>query len=223
MGKTVLGVCRREQSSSQCQLSLPFSPESGEFVVERFGLCQGFLELSSGRSSCTEKRVDPLKEIVRSDAERVEICLKLFLAEIVGFVDRIKDLDKAVNSSCQATSHQVNFSTRGRLGGIVERESGAPKEVFDDGLLEMRGVMGNLCLETLDRLVRVVEGTANSNLCTIHEAVKAIGRLLPVIGAHEALIAVIDGRGDKVKVPVEQIDTLASYRIWSMSNGWFSS
>jgi hypothetical protein len=59
-----------------------------------------------------------------SDAERVEICLKLFLAEIVGFVESIKDLDKAVNSSCQATRHQVHFSTRGRLGGIVERESG---------------------------------------------------------------------------------------------------
>jgi hypothetical protein len=118
-------------------------------------------------------------------------------------------LDKAVNSSCQATRHQVNFSTRGRLGGIVERESGAPKEVFDDGLLEMRGVMGNLCLETLDSLIRVVEGTANSGLCAIHEAVKAIGGLLPVIRAHEALIAVIDGRGDKVKVPIEKIDTLA--------------
>jgi hypothetical protein len=107
----LLAACRREWSSSQCQLSLPFSPWSGEFVVKRFGFCQGFLELNIGSSSCTEKRVDPLKEIVRSDAERVEICLKLFLAEIVGFVDSIKDLDKAVNSSCQTTSHQVNFST----------------------------------------------------------------------------------------------------------------
>jgi len=96
--------------------------------------------LSTGRSGCTQKRVDSLKEIFRPQAKRTEICRKLFLTEIVGFVESIKDLDKAVNSSCQTTRHQVNFSTRGRLVGIVERESGAPEEVFDDGLLEMRGV-----------------------------------------------------------------------------------
>ena len=78
------------------------------------------------------------KETVRSDAERVEICLQLFLAERGGFVERLKDLDKAVNRSSRAASHQVHFATRGRLEGSVERESGVPEEVLDDGLLEMR-------------------------------------------------------------------------------------
>src|SRR5258706_12770974 len=86
----LLAACRRERSSSQCQLSLPFSPWSGEFVVKRFGFCQGFLERNIGRSSCTEKGVDSLKEIVRSDGERGEIWLKLFLAEMGSFVDSIK-------------------------------------------------------------------------------------------------------------------------------------
>jgi hypothetical protein len=129
----------------------------------------------------------------------------------VGFVDSIEDLDKAVNGSCQATGDEVDLSTRCRLGGIVKRESGTPKKVLDDSLLEMRGVVSNLCLEALDHLVRVVEGTADRGFCTVHEAMKAIGGLLPIVGANMASITVIEGRGDEVDVPIEKIDTLTPY------------
>ncbi len=102
----------------------------------------------------------------------------------------------------------VDFSTRGRLGGIVKRESSTPKEVLDDSLLQMRGVVGNFCLEALDHVVRIVEGTADRGFCTVHEAMKAIGGLLPIVGANMASIAVVDGGGDEVDVSIEKIDAL---------------
>src|SRR5260370_17428478 len=99
------------------------SPESGEFAVERFGFSQGFLELSTGRSGCTQKRVDSLKEVFRPQAKRTEDCRKLFLTEIVGFVDGMEDLDKSVNGSCQATGDEADLPPRRGLGGILKRES----------------------------------------------------------------------------------------------------
>ena len=86
------------------------------------------------------------------------------------------------------TQHQVNFSTRGRFVGVVERKSSTPEESVDDGLLKTRGILGNLGLEMFDHLVRVTKGTTNLNLGAIYETVKAIGWLLPVIGAHMASV-----------------------------------
>ena len=108
----------------------------------------------------------------------------------------------------QPVTMDVDFSTRGRLGGIVKRESSTPKEVLDDSLLQMRGVVGNFCLEALDHVVRIVKGTADRGFCTVHEAMKAIGGLLPIVGANMASIAIVDGGGDEVDVSIEKIDAL---------------
>ncbi len=180
-------------------------------MIECFRLCQGFLELSAGGSRCTQKRGDPLQELFWLEAERTQICRQRFLAEVVGFVDGIEDLDKAVNGSCETPGEDVDFSMRGGLGGIVKCESGTPEKVLDNGLPQMGGVVGNLCLEALDHVLRVVEGTADRGFCTVHEAMKAIGGLLPIVGANVACIAVVDGAGDEVDVSIEKIDTLTPY------------
>lgn len=117
-----------------------------------------------------------------------------------------------MNGSCQTTSDEIDFSACSRLVGIVERESGTPEEFFDDSLLEVRRILDHLCFEALDHVIRVVERAADGCLCAIHEAVKAIGRLLPVIGANDATITLIERRGDEVNVAVEKIDALAPYR-----------
>src|SRR5712692_4430405 len=42
----------------------------------------------------------------------------------------------------------------------------------------------------------------------LHEAMKAIGGLLPIVGANLACIAVVDGGGDEVDVSIDKIDPL---------------
>src|SRR5579859_1598594 len=113
-----------------------------------------------------------------------------------------------MNGSCQTTSDNIDLPTRGSLRGILKGEPGGPEETLDDSLLEMRGILGNLCLEPLDYMIRIVERTADHGFCTIHEAMKAISGLLPIVGANMANIAIVEGGGDKIDVSIQKIDTL---------------
>ena len=70
-------------------------------------------------------------------------------------------------------------------------------------------VMMMVCFKLFKNAIGVIEGLVDLGLSTIHVAVKAIGGLLPVIRANNALIAVIESRGDKAYVVIEKIYSLA--------------
>src|SRR5258706_15304124 len=72
----------------------------------------------------------------------------------------------------------------------------------------MRGVVGNLCFEALDHVVRVGEGTTDPGFCTVHEAMKAIGGVLPIIREKMSSLAVGDGGRKKIDVSIEKKDGL---------------
>src|SRR5581483_11215286 len=117
-----------------------------------------------------------------------------------------------MNSPRQASSDNIDFPTICWFVGIVECESSAPEKVFDDDLLQFWGVMANFCLEMLNNVLWIMERATDKGFRTVHKAVKAISGLLPVVGADIASIAIIDGGGHKVDIPIEEINMLSLNR-----------
>src|SRR5450755_1233357 len=183
--------------------------QRGYFAIERLRLCQGLQQLGAGRAGRAQQRVDARQKILRLDAKGGKIGSQPFLAEIPGLVESIEHQNERVNRSRQAAGDKVDLATSGRLVGIVKRETGAPQKSLADALLEQGRVVDNLCFQTLNNGVGIVEGTADGGLGTIHKAVKAIGRLLPVVRAHNTLLALGEGRGDEINVAIEKIDALS--------------
>lgn len=190
------------------RLRFLYSRQRSQFVVQRFRLSQCFQEVGAGRARCSQQRGDSLQKAVWLEMERAQIYRQCFLAEVVRFIEGIEDQDQAVNGPCQAPGHNVGISTRSRLRGIVQREASMPEKGLDNGVLQFGSVVGHPCFQCLDRLIRVEERMADHQFCTIHKTLEAIGRLLPVIRANAARIAIIDDRGNDINVPVKPIYTL---------------
>src|SRR5450755_4390637 len=183
--------------------------QRGYFAIERLRLCQGLQQLGAGCAGRSQQRVDARQKILRLDAKGGKIGSQPFLTEIPGLVESIEHQDECVNGPRQAAGDKIDLATRSRLVRVVERESGAPQKDLADGLLESGRVVNDLRLQSLNNGVGIVEGTADGGLGTIHKIVKTIGRLLPVVRAHNTLLALGEGRGDEINVAIEKIDALS--------------
>src|SRR5690348_10859889 len=138
----------------------------------------------------------------------MQLASKFLFANVVGFIESIEYLDEAMDGPCQAARDHIDLAARGWLAYIIQRKTRAPEKVAHNSLLEPRRVVRNLCLQALYGVVGIVERLADRDLRAVDKAVKAIGRLLPVVRANNPGVAIVDGGADKIEVAIEKIYAL---------------